>query len=93
MSDAISTPQGTAIIRVVEKQTVTEDAFATGMDQMRGELINQRRDRFFSGFMLEAKKNVKIVIDQEMLQRVVGPAPAGGPATPAPGGSPVFPGR
>jgi hypothetical protein len=48
------------------------------MDQTREELINQRRDRFFNGYMVKAKETLKITINQETLARAVGPAPAGG---------------
>jgi peptidyl-prolyl cis-trans isomerase D len=89
VSDPISTPQGTAIIRVAAKEGVTDAQVATGMDQMRDELVNQRRDRFFSGYMVEAKKSLEIAINQETLQRAVGPAPAA-PAGAPPGGPPIF---
>lgn len=79
VSDPISTPQGTAIVRVVEKDDVTDDEIAAGRDQLREELANQRRDQFFSAYMLKAKQGLKIDIKQEMLARVVPPAPAGGP--------------
>lgn len=92
VSDPISTPQGTAIVRVVEKEGVTDEQVAQGMDQVRDELVNQRRDRFFSGYMVEAKKNLDIQVNQETLQRAVGPAPAPTPGPP-PGGSPIFPGQ
>jgi peptidyl-prolyl cis-trans isomerase D len=92
VSDPISTPQGTAIIRVVEKEGVTDEQVASGMDQVRDELVNQRRDRFFSGYMVEAKKKLTIQTNQETLQRALGPAPAA-PSTPPPGGSPIFPGQ
>jgi peptidyl-prolyl cis-trans isomerase D len=78
VSDPISTPQGTAIVRVTEKEAVTDAQVAGGMDQVREELLNQRRDRFFSGYMAEAKKKLAIAINQETLQRAVGPAPAPG---------------
>ena len=91
VSDPITTPQGTAIIRVAEKAAVTDAEVAAGIDQTREELVNQRRDRFFSGYMVEAKKKLQIQINQETLQRALGPAPAA-PAGPAPGGSPIFPG-
>ena len=42
----------------------------------REELLNQRRDRFFSGYMVKAKEKLSININQEALARVVGPAPA-----------------
>ena len=92
VSDAITTPQGTAIVRVTEKEGVTDEQVAGGMDPVREELVNQRRDRFFSGFMAEAKKKLDIQVNQETLQRALGPAPAPTPGAP-PGGSPIFPGR
>jgi peptidyl-prolyl cis-trans isomerase D len=89
VSDPISTPQGTAIVRVAAREDVTDAQIAEGMDQMRGELVNQRRDRFFSGYMVEAKKKLAIQINSDTLQRAVGPAPAA-PAGPPPGGPPIF---
>ena len=78
VSNPISTPQGTAIVRVAEKEPVTDTQIASGMDQTREELVNQRRDRFFNGYMVKAKETLKITINQETLARAVGPAPAGG---------------
>ena len=79
VSDPISTPQGTAIVRVVEKEDVTDEQIAAGRDQLREELVNQRRDRFFSAYMLKAKQRLKIEIRQDMLAKVVPPVPGGGP--------------
>lgn len=76
VSDAIATPQGTAIVRVVERQDVDEAQLTAGRDPLREELLNQRRDRFFSAYMLKAKKDLKIDIRQDVLARVVGPRPA-----------------
>ncbi len=76
VSGPISTPQGTAVIRVVEKEDVTPEQLAAGRDQLREELLNQRRDQFFSGYMQNAKKNLKIELKPETLAQVVGPAPA-----------------
>lgn len=77
VSDAIATPQGTAIIRVVERQDVDEAQMAAGRDELRNELLAQRRDRFFSAYMAKAKKDLKIEIRQDVLTRVLGPRPAG----------------
>jgi peptidyl-prolyl cis-trans isomerase D len=76
VSDPISTPQGTAIVRVVEKADVTPEQIAAGADQLREELANQRRDQFFSAYMQKAKQGLEIEIRQDVLARVVGPAPA-----------------
>jgi peptidyl-prolyl cis-trans isomerase D len=78
VSDAISTPQGTAIVRVTAKEGATETQLEEGRDRLREELVNQRRDRFFSGFMQKAKEKLKIEIHQDVMARVVGPAPAAG---------------
>lgn len=90
VSDPITTPQGTAIIRVVAREGVTDEQVAGGMDQMRDELVNQRRDRFFSGYMVEAKKTLQIQINQETLQRAVGPAAPAAPLGAPPAGPPIF---
>jgi len=72
VSDAISTPTGTAVIRVVEKVAVTDAELASGKDLLRDELVNMRRDKFFGAFMQKAKAGLKINIRQDTLARVVG---------------------
>jgi peptidyl-prolyl cis-trans isomerase D len=76
VSDAIPTPQGTAIVRVVEKEAVTDAQIASGVDQTRTELVNARRDRLFSGYMVKAKEKLQIQVNQDTLARALGPAPA-----------------
>ena len=72
VSDAISTPTGTAVIRVVEKVAVTDAELASGKDLVRDELVNGRRDKFFGAYMQKAKAGLKINIRQDTLARVVG---------------------
>jgi peptidyl-prolyl cis-trans isomerase D len=72
VSDAISTPTGTAIVRVAERVNVTDAEIEAGKDQLRDELVNQRRDRFFGAYMQKAKQGLKINIRQDTLARVVG---------------------
>ena len=79
VSDPISTPQATVIVRVVEKEAVTDAQITEGRDQLREEMANQRRDKFFSGFMVKAKEKLKIEIRQDVMARVVGPTPVGAP--------------
>ena len=79
VSDPITTPSGTAIVRVVERADVTPEQIAAGRDQMREELAAQRQDRFFSAYMQKAKTALKINIKQDVLAQVVG---ASSPATP-----------
>jgi len=72
VSDAISTPTGTAVIRVVEKVGVTDAEVESGKDVLRDELVNTRRDKFFGAYMQKAKGGLKINIRQDTLARVVG---------------------
>jgi peptidyl-prolyl cis-trans isomerase D len=72
VSEAISTPTGTAIVRVAEKVGVTDAEIDAGKEQLRDELVNQRRDRFFGAYMQKAKTALKINIRQDTLARVVG---------------------
>ena len=51
VSDPIVTPNGIAIVRVAEKINVSDQEIALGKDQMRDDLVNARRDRFFSAYM------------------------------------------
>lgn len=72
VSDAILTPSGTAIVRVVERVDVTDAEIAVGRDELRDELVNERRDRFFGAYMQKAKLTLRINIRQDTLARVVG---------------------
>jgi peptidyl-prolyl cis-trans isomerase D len=72
VSDAITTPTGTAIIRVAEKVSVTDAEIEAGRDQLREELVNQRRDKFFGAYMQKAKQGLTITTREDTLARIVG---------------------
>jgi len=69
VSDAIATDNGTAIIKVVERQEVSPSDWVSAKDRFREELLNERRNRFFSAYMVKAKQKMKIEVNQESLQR------------------------
>jgi peptidyl-prolyl cis-trans isomerase D len=72
VSDAITTPTGTAIVRVTEKVDVTDAEVEGGKDQLRNELVNTRRDKFFGAYMQKAKQGLRIAIREETLARITG---------------------
>jgi peptidyl-prolyl cis-trans isomerase D len=74
VSDPVVTDTGVVIIRVVERKDVTPAELAAGREQFRNELLNDRRSRFFSAFMTKAKQRMRIEVDRETLQRVLGVA-------------------
>jgi len=68
----IVTDSGTVITRVAEKQDVKPEDLATGKDTVHADLQNERRNRFFSAYMLKARDKMKTEINQELVRRVVG---------------------
>ena len=69
VSDPITTDNGTAVIKVIEKKTVTPEEWTSSKDRFREELLADRRNRFFSAYMVKAKLKMKIEINRESLQR------------------------
>ena len=72
VSDPIKTDRATAILRVVEHTMPTPAEYAAGKDALRTEMLNEARSRFFSAYMVKAKQGMKIQVNRENLQRVVG---------------------
>jgi peptidyl-prolyl cis-trans isomerase D len=72
VSDPIPTDNGTAVVKVLEKKEVTPQELASATDKFREELLADRRNRFFSTYMVKAKQKMKIDVNRETLQRVVG---------------------
>jgi peptidyl-prolyl cis-trans isomerase D len=69
VSDPIATDTGTAVIKVIEKKEVTAEEWASAKDRFREELLADRRNRFFSAYMVKAKQKMKIEVNRESLQR------------------------
>lgn len=69
-SAPIRTATGAVIVRVVEREDVTPEQVAEGVKTLRDELVGERRNRFFSSYMVKAKQRMKIEINREVLQRV-----------------------
>jgi peptidyl-prolyl cis-trans isomerase D len=71
-SDPIVTENGVAVVKVVEHTQPTPAEFAAERDRLREEMVNDRRGRFFAAYMQKAKAKMKIEVNRENLQRVVG---------------------
>jgi peptidyl-prolyl cis-trans isomerase D len=69
VSDPIPTDNGTAVIKVVEKKSVTPEEWTSSKDRFREEILTDRRNRFFSAYMVKAKQKMKIEVNRESLQR------------------------
>ena len=70
VSDPISTNDGTVIVRVAERDEVTPDELKKGKDAFREQLLNERRNLFYSAYMTKAKEKMNIQINNEVVTRV-----------------------
>jgi peptidyl-prolyl cis-trans isomerase D len=72
VSDPITTTSGSAIVKVLEKQQVTDTELTSNKDRFREELLNDRRSRFFGAYMEKAKQKMRIEVNRDVMQRVIG---------------------
>ena len=59
-----------AIVHVMERQEVADAEFAAARETFRDELLLERRNRFFSAYMVQAKQRMRIDINPEALLQV-----------------------
>jgi peptidyl-prolyl cis-trans isomerase D len=71
VTDPIVTDNGTVVVKVLEKQETTPEQLTLAKDKFREDLLTDRRNRFFSAYMVKAKQKMKIDVNREALQRVV----------------------
>ena len=72
VSDVIATDGGAAVVKVLEKKEVGTTEMTANRDQFRQELLTDRKGRFFSAYMVKAKQKMKIEVNREAVQRVLG---------------------
>jgi peptidyl-prolyl cis-trans isomerase D len=71
VSDPIAIDTGTAVIKVLEKKEVTPSELAAAKEKFREEVLGDRRNRFYSAYMVKAKERMKIEVNREALQKAV----------------------
>jgi parvulin-like peptidyl-prolyl isomerase len=72
VSDVVATDNGLAIVKVVEKQEVTPEELMSNKDEFRSQLLADRRNRFFAAYMEKAKGKMRIEVNRQAVQRLVG---------------------
>jgi peptidyl-prolyl cis-trans isomerase D len=70
VSDPIRLNDATVIVRVAERDEVTPDELTREKETFRAELLNERRNRFFTAYMSKAKERTRIELKQDVLRRV-----------------------
>jgi peptidyl-prolyl cis-trans isomerase D len=71
VSDPITTDTGAVVIKVLEKKEVTPAELSAGKQQLRDELRNAAKNRFYSAYMTKARERMKININREALAQVI----------------------
>ncbi|HTM26091.1 MAG TPA: peptidylprolyl isomerase [Vicinamibacterales bacterium] len=72
VSDPIVTDNGAAIVKVLERQDAKPEELAKQKDTLRSELLNDRKQKFFSAYMTKARQRMKININRETIAQIVG---------------------
>jgi peptidyl-prolyl cis-trans isomerase D len=71
VSGPISTDDATVIVKVVERDDVTPEELRQGKEAFRTELVDQRRNQFFSSYMAKAKERMRIQVNNEVVRRML----------------------
>jgi peptidyl-prolyl cis-trans isomerase D len=70
VSDPIKTDNGAVVVKVLEKKDPTPQEIAAGKQQMKDELMNERRGRFFSAYMAKARERIDVRINNQLLAQL-----------------------
>jgi len=72
VSDPIATADGATIIKVIERQDVKPAEMAASRESMRQALVDERRTDFFTAYMVKARQRMKIELNREVLNSILG---------------------
>jgi peptidyl-prolyl cis-trans isomerase D len=70
VSDPITTDNGAVIVKVLEKQAPTAAEIAAGRQQVKDELMNERRGRFFAAYMAKARERMDVRVNTPLLAQL-----------------------
>jgi peptidyl-prolyl cis-trans isomerase D len=72
VSDAVVTEKGAAVVKVVERKDPTPQDLAKDKDTLRAELLNDRKQKFFSAYMTKARQRMTIRTNPQTIAQIVG---------------------
>ncbi|HEY3886496.1 MAG TPA: peptidylprolyl isomerase [Vicinamibacterales bacterium] len=70
VSNPIVTDNGAAIIKVLQRKDATPTDLAAQQDSLRTELLNDRKNKFFSAYMSKARQRMKITVNREAIDQI-----------------------
>src|SRR6185503_20484011 len=60
VSDPIKTDNGAVVVKVVERKDVTPAELAAGKKEIREQMLNERKNRFYGSYMTKAREKMRI---------------------------------
>jgi parvulin-like peptidyl-prolyl isomerase len=72
VSDPITTLDGATIVKLVERQDAKPAEIAAARESVKQDLLNERRNQFFTAYMVKARGKMKIEMNREVLDRTIG---------------------
>ena len=70
VSEPITTDNGAVIVKVLEKQEPTAAEVSAGRQQMKDELTNERRGRFYASYMTKAREKMQVQINSQLIAQL-----------------------
>jgi peptidyl-prolyl cis-trans isomerase D len=71
VSPPITTTDGTAIVKVTERDEATPEELKKDRETFRAELLNERREKFFSAYMNKARDRTHIQVNNDVIRRTL----------------------
>jgi peptidyl-prolyl cis-trans isomerase D len=72
VSDPVVTENGAAIVKVMERQDAVSDDVAKDKENLRNELLNDRKQKFFAAYMTKARQRMTIRTNPQTIAQIVG---------------------
>ena len=72
VSDPITTLDGATIVKLVERQDVKPAELAASRESVKKDLIEERRNQFFTAYMVKARQKLKIEMNRDVLAQAIG---------------------
>ena len=63
---------GAVVVKVLERKDPTADEVKTGLDQAKAQLLNERRGRFYSSYMLKARDRMRVNVNRQLISQIIG---------------------
>jgi peptidyl-prolyl cis-trans isomerase D len=70
VSDPITTENGAVVVKVLERKDPTAEELAAGRQQVKDELVNERRGRFFAAYMAKARERMNVRVNNQLLAQL-----------------------